>query len=407
MNKIKKTYHDNGNINEEYEINKEGKTNGYYKLFHDNGQLEVETSFKNGIQNPGTIISYHNNGVKAREVILFKNGEFNDEFSEWYENGNIKTQGYYKDDEKYIEKEFYENGVLIDYKSLKFNNEKIREAVKEWLENPEKAETQYGDISNWDTSEVTDMSNLFFLANTFNEPIGSWDVSNVINMFSLFFKATSFNQDISNWNVSNVTNMHSMFLEAKSFNQSLNNWNVSSVINIRSMFSEAHKNMISRYGKNGEKLIDSEALNTESELGNQKHEHYLELYNMTRSVSLKMKEPHLKGWHDIIKDRGESQEMLCKTLKVSMDDYDYWAKGHVAEYIPRLNLKPGDPMRLDKEGLQYRIDIFNLIIEGLDGLITKSSELNIEASKELLNDYHAAKASKLASELAIKIIDEK
>lgn len=40
-------------------------------------------------------------------------------------------------------------------------------------------------------------------------------------------------------------------------------------------------------------------------------------------------------------------------------------------------------------------------------IITKSSELNIEANKELLNDYHAAKASKLASELAIKIIDEK
>jgi len=39
--------------------------------------------------------------------------------------------------------------------NMKFNNETIREAVKEWLENDESAETKYGHISNWDVSNVT------------------------------------------------------------------------------------------------------------------------------------------------------------------------------------------------------------------------------------------------------------
>jgi hypothetical protein len=63
---------------------------------------------------------------------------------------------------------------------MKFNNETIREAVNEWLENEESAETKYGHISNWDTSGVTDMTKLFHNANTFNNPIDSWNVSNVV-----------------------------------------------------------------------------------------------------------------------------------------------------------------------------------------------------------------------------------
>ena len=38
------------------------------------------------------------------------------------------------------------------------------------------------DISRWDTSGVTDMSNMFHACESFNIDIGSWDVSNVLNM---------------------------------------------------------------------------------------------------------------------------------------------------------------------------------------------------------------------------------
>ena len=48
--------------------------------------------------------------------------------------------------------------------------------------------------------------------------------------------------EISNWDVSNVTNMGGMFLNAESFNQPLNNWNVSKVTNMASMMSLIHNN---------------------------------------------------------------------------------------------------------------------------------------------------------------------
>jgi|TARA_B110000211_G_C13920582_1_gene482554 hypothetical protein len=63
---------------------------------------------------------------------------------------------------------------------MKLNNETIRDAVKEWLNDDKLAKSKYGHISIWDTSEVTDMSGLFEAGDSFNQPIGDWDVSNVI-----------------------------------------------------------------------------------------------------------------------------------------------------------------------------------------------------------------------------------
>ena len=77
----------------------------------------------------------------------------------------------------------------------KFNNQTLKNAVQEWLDNPASSEKKYGHISNWDTSEVTSMEKLFLEAETFNEPLNNWDVSNVKNMNLMFFKASMFNQD--------------------------------------------------------------------------------------------------------------------------------------------------------------------------------------------------------------------
>ena len=60
---------------------------------------------------------------------------------------------------------------------MKFNNETIKETVKEWLDDATKAESKYGHISSWDTSGVNDMESLFESAKDFNDDIGSWDVT--------------------------------------------------------------------------------------------------------------------------------------------------------------------------------------------------------------------------------------
>ena len=80
---------------------------------------------------------------------------------------------------------------------------------------------EYGPISEWDVSRVTDMSRIFQSMYSFNQDISKWDVSRVTEMNRMFYLAKSFNQDISKWDVSRVTDMIMMFADAESFDQSL------------------------------------------------------------------------------------------------------------------------------------------------------------------------------------------
>ncbi len=95
------------------------------------------------------------------------------------------------------------------------------------------------DISNWDVSNVNTMDLMFYAAESFNQDIGNWDVSKVTNMLGMFMSATSFNQDISNWNTSNVTEIKDMFNHATSFNQPIGNWDVSKITRMERLFSGA------------------------------------------------------------------------------------------------------------------------------------------------------------------------
>ena len=99
------------------------------------------------------------------------------------------------------------------------------------------------DIGNWDVSSVTDMSNMFDMNSSFNQDIGSWDVSNVTTMQSMFRSAlhlsSAFNQDIGSWDVSSVTNMLGMFLYSSNFNQDLSGWCVTNIPSKPSTFSQS------------------------------------------------------------------------------------------------------------------------------------------------------------------------
>ena len=101
------------------------------------------------------------------------------------------------------------------------------------------AESFNGDISSWDVSGVTDMSDMFSVAVSFNSDISSWNVSSVTDMSNMFYVASSFNSDISSWSVSNVTDMSRMFAQAESFNGDISSWSVSNVTDMSSMFRSA------------------------------------------------------------------------------------------------------------------------------------------------------------------------
>ena len=65
-------------------------------------------------------------------------------------------------------------------------DDNIHDAVKLWCDDRKSAEIQYGHISHWDTSAVTNMKDLFRHKNMFNDDISQWNVSNVTTMEAMF-----------------------------------------------------------------------------------------------------------------------------------------------------------------------------------------------------------------------------
>lgn len=93
-----------------------------------------------------------------------------------------------------------------------------------------------GDISRWDTSNVTSM-NAMFKTSSFNGDISRWDVSKVTSMHEMF-ASSSFTGDISAWDVSRVQSMSEMFLRTQ-YRGDLSNWDVSNVRNMQEMFAQS------------------------------------------------------------------------------------------------------------------------------------------------------------------------
>ena len=113
-----------------------------------------------------------------------------------------------------------------NYKYFPQTKEELQDIIKKRI----KAEGNKVDLNDIDTSNITDMSDLFY-GTDFNGDISEWDVSNVTDMSYMFADCENFNQDISNWDVSNVTNMDYMFYDCNNFNQDISGWDVSKVKN--------------------------------------------------------------------------------------------------------------------------------------------------------------------------------
>ena len=93
------------------------------------------------------------------------------------------------------------------------------------------------DVSNWDVSKVKNMSNMFNGCGNFDCDLSNWDVSNVENMSTMFYNCEKFEgKGLENWDVSKVKNMSNMFHWCLKFYCDLSGWNVSKVENMDNMF---------------------------------------------------------------------------------------------------------------------------------------------------------------------------
>lgn len=98
-------------------------------------------------------------------------------------------------------------------------------------------------MNTWDTSNVIFMNSMFQcdgVDSVFNQDISNWDTSSVTNMKQMFFGADAFNQDLrtdgNKWDVSKVTSMDQMFLGTQAFDGDITNRNTSKVTNMHAMF---------------------------------------------------------------------------------------------------------------------------------------------------------------------------
>ena len=95
------------------------------------------------------------------------------------------------------------------------------------------------DLSNFDTSNVTDMSYMFMGNQSPDINLSGFDTSNVVDMSYMFWGASSLTGlNLNSFNTSNVTNMGGMFDYAKSLiNLNIDNFNTSKVTDMNYMFS--------------------------------------------------------------------------------------------------------------------------------------------------------------------------
>jgi len=98
-----------------------------------------------------------------------------------------------------------------------------------------------GDISEWDTSNVRNMSRMFENNQMFNCDISNWDVGNLINAERMFYKASNFNCDISKWDPHNLENGGEMFYGTNSLssNIDLSKWKLYKCKKFGHMFTES------------------------------------------------------------------------------------------------------------------------------------------------------------------------
>jgi len=123
------------------------------------------------------------------------------------------------------------------YESIENNSPKskreLQNIIKKLLK--ERKDQDVIDLNDIDTSNITDMSGLFYELDRDNYlyedckiDISNWDVSNVTDMSHMFYYCENLESigDISNWDVSKVKDFTRMFESTKFSCGDLNKWHV-------------------------------------------------------------------------------------------------------------------------------------------------------------------------------------
>ena len=147
---------------------------------------------------------------------------------------------------KLMTKEIKENGFECSLNHIDVS----RMTNFQWLFNDNKTLEKFdGDISEWDVSNVEDMSYMFAECNiTFkNTDLSGWNVSKCKSMAWMFediqFDPNSeYNYDLSGWDMSNVDCINGMFHNSNFNSDSICQWDVSNITKMYKTFARCKFN---------------------------------------------------------------------------------------------------------------------------------------------------------------------
>ncbi|TYV58766.1 BspA family leucine-rich repeat surface protein [Listeria monocytogenes] len=95
------------------------------------------------------------------------------------------------------------------------------------------------DLSNFDTSNVNSMMNMFYGSAATSIDVSNFDTSNVTTMRNMFSGSAATSIDVSNFNTSNVRTMYGMFSGSAVTSIDVSNFDTSNVTNMPYMFSRS------------------------------------------------------------------------------------------------------------------------------------------------------------------------
>ena len=145
-----------------------------------------------------------------------------------------------------------ETKIYINNKKYKYKEEFISKLEGDYdvlyeIKNPIKMNNMFSDfrgfsiwnidLSNFDTKNFTDMSNMFRGCSITNLDLSNFDTRNVTNMSYMFYQCSIINLDLSNFDTRNVINMSYMFSECSITNLDLSNFDTRNVRDMSYMLS--------------------------------------------------------------------------------------------------------------------------------------------------------------------------
>ena len=130
--KPEKTFHENGQLYEKFETDKEGLKHGLYERYFEDGTLAESTYFDHGNQHGKRTLYYPNGQIES--VSDFENGKLHGKHLVYHDTGESMIDSDYKNSEIIgVLKKYYKNGNLQE--EVTFANDIENGPFTEYYEN--------------------------------------------------------------------------------------------------------------------------------------------------------------------------------------------------------------------------------------------------------------------------------